>query len=133
MHLDDKNQLISDLEVIMAKVDEARRVDEHELLVEAQQMLVDLRDALGRGGEDPLASFVRAYRTCTQDIDRAELLYSCGYDPSVVSAALGVSQRRIYQLLRLARLPSEVKTDIRKRGLTERQVRPLLKGFGRGL
>lgn len=61
------------------------------------------------------------------DLEKADFLYRESENVSGMARLLQISERRIYQLLRLVRLPQEQREVIREGRLSERQVRPFLK------
>lgn len=113
------------VERALDKVRASRALDCRNSLEEAHDLLIQLHTSCGCS--DPLRRVAREYRNCHQDLERAELLYSSGYHPTELSSVLGISSRRVYQLLRLARLPSQLKAQIRSSGLSERKLRSTLK------
>ncbi len=112
------------VERVLDKVRAARARDCKDSLEEAHELLIQLHASCDCS--DPLKRIAREYRNCRQDLERAELLYSSGYHPTELSSLLGISSRRVYQLLRLARLPSQLKAQVRSSGLSERKLRPIL-------
>ena len=120
-------QVLSELEAIASRLEHARQSESAEALDEVHRQLLQLQSSMLSQERSAIEQVVLAYRSCTQDLDRGELLYSSGFDPPQLSEALGISARRVYQLLRMARLPEELKEEVRARGLSERKVRPLLK------
>ena len=116
----------------MAKVERAQQPGGGAFLNDAHRLLAQLHSSVVAEAEDPLIRIAERFRACTQDLERAELLYSSGFDASKLSEALGLSLRRVYQLLRLARLPIDIKNQIRSSGISERRLRPLLKQCGPG-
>ena len=60
------------------------------------------------------------------DLEKAEFLYRESENLARIAQILQISERRIYQLLRLVRLPQEHRKVIREERLSERQVRPFL-------
>ncbi len=126
MH-NEKDKLGDLIERALDKIQAARAKDCKTSLEEAHELLLRLRESCT--SSDPLGQVVRDYRNCSQDLERAELLYSSGFNPTELSSVLGISSRRVYQLMRLARLPSKIKAKVRSAGISERQLRPLLDRF----
>lgn len=67
------------------------------------------------------------------DIEKAEFLYRQSLRATELSDLTGISTRRVYQLVRLARLPEPARGLLKKAQLTERQVRPFLSSSQRRL
>lgn len=123
MHIE-KDELEALIERALDKIQTVRAKNCRTSLEEAHDLLLRLRESCTPG--DPLRQIAREYRNCGQDLERAELLYSSGFNPTELSSVLGISSRRVYQLLRLARLPTKIKAKVRSAGISERQLRPLL-------
>lgn len=118
-------QVLEKLNTISHQLERAQQ-GELETLSDASRQLTQLRLAMLAESNDPLRGLVLRYRACEQDLERGELLYCSGYEPAELSSALGITLRRIYQLLRLARLPADFKQAVRQLGISERRLRPLL-------
>lgn len=115
------------LEVILGKIKRAGEPGGEHDLQEAHRLLSQLHTSVLTELEDPLQQIAKTFRACEHDLERAELLYSSGFTAGELAQALDLSLRRVYQLLRLARLPIPLKNEIRAARISERQLRPMLR------
>ncbi len=115
------------LEVVLGKIKRAGEPGGEHCLLEAHRLLSQLHSSVVAELEDPIQQISKTFRACEHDLERAELLYSSGFTASELAQVLGLSLRRVYQLLRLARLPISLKNEIRAARISERQLRPILR------
>ena len=130
--LPSESDLNNQLDSLLEKLDEGLALADLSALQEVRNELFHLKETLSAKTHDPKRILSQGFNACAQDIDRAEFLYASGRDPAELAELLDLSLRRIYQLLRMARLPAPIRSEIRKAGVSERKLRPHIKLLLRG-